>query len=254
MDIQAKKITYQSGLFCLLAYLANPAFALEDMFYVENWQTVISASGAPMLTSTPSSPQTIQLQSDITKTYDPTSNSEVFGRFEVFLGGQYELSPSTMLQLGLVSTFGQAAHLSGEILEDTNPDFTNYNYDYKVNNTTVGIKAKMLFEMRDGFFPYISGRASFASNRAYDFSITPKIFEEVPAPLFSSNTSKTFSYALGLGIERAYNANWRFGIGYEFSDWGNSSLGLAPGQTLNSGIALDNLYTNSIQFSVNYLC
>ena len=42
------------------------------------------------------------------------------------------------------------------------------------------------------------------------------------------------------------------GVGYEFSDWGKSQLGRAPGQTINSGLALSHFYTNAFQPNVTY--
>lgn len=254
MDIPAQNPRYQFALFFSLISLADSSFALEDLFYVENWRPLITLTAAPTLSSVAQTQQTIALQSDITKTYVSSDNNTIFGRFEVFLGGQYRLSSSTLLQLGLASTFGQAAKLSGDIWEDANSDFDNYKYHYKVNSITLGIKGRILLQTINGFLPYLSARASFASNRSYDFSITPKIDQEIAAPAFAANTSKTFSYALGVGFERAYNEHINFGLGYEFSDWGTSQLGLAPGQSLNHGLAINNFYTHSLQFIVTYIC
>ena len=101
--------------------------------------------------------------------------------------------------------------------------------------------------------PYVSGSLGVGFNRAHDFTITPKIFEEVPAPNFTDNRTTAFTYTLGIGVQKALTTNWQAGIGYEFANWGKSQLGRAPGQTLNSGLHLSHLYTNQLQFSLSYV-
>lgn len=90
-------------------------------------------------------------------------------------------------------------------------------------------------------------------NRAHDFTNTPLIFEALPNSNFTSNTKTAFSYTLGAGIQKILNYHWQVGIGYEFSDWGKSELGRAPGQSLNTGLSLKHLYTNGVLFNFTYV-
>lgn len=62
-----------------------------------------------------------------------------------------------------------------------------------------------------------------------------------------------FVYTLSAGIQKALNSRWQVGAGYEFADWGQSQLGRASGQTLNSGLSLKHLYTNGILFNLTYV-
>ena len=50
------------------------------------------------------------------------------------------------------------------------------------------------------------------------------------------------TYTLGTGVQKILNAHWQVGVGYEFSDWGQSSLGRASEQTLHSGLELNHVY------------
>jgi hypothetical protein len=43
------------------------------------------------------------------------------------------------------------------------------------------------------------------------------------------------------------------GAGYEFADWGKSGLNRAAGQTLNTGLALNHLYTNGVLVNLTYV-
>ena len=101
--------------------------------------------------------------------------------------------------------------------------------------------------------PYLSGKVGLGFNKAKSFSIEPKIVPEVPAPGFGSHTATAFSYAIGLGVQKELITNLHLGVGYEFADWGNSHLAAAPGQTINSGLQLNHLYTNGLQLSLNYI-
>lgn len=79
------------------------------------------------------------------------------------------------------------------------------------------------------------------------------IFEALPNPNFADHTKTAFTYTLGVGVQKAFNDHWQVGIGYEFADWGKSKLGRASGQTMNSGLALNHLYTNGILFNLTYV-
>ncbi|HHX3357169.1 TPA: outer membrane protein, partial [Legionella anisa] len=90
-------------------------------------------------------------------------------------------------------------------------------------------------------------------NRAHDFTNTPLIFEALPNPDFADHTKTAFTYTLGAGVQKALNDHWQIGAGYEFADWGKSELGRAFGQTMNSGLALNHLYTNGVLFNLTYV-
>ena len=117
----------------------------------------------------------------------------------------------------------------------------------------LALKGKLLADdMLTLVTPYLSGSIGVGFNRSHHFTISPKLFNEVPAPEFNSHTKTAFSYTLGTGIQKALNEYWQVGIGYEFADWGKSNLSAAYGQSINSGLQLNHLYTNQLQFSVSY--
>jgi len=200
--------------------------------------------------------QTFYLQPDIQKTYEANKKTDPLSSGELFLGLQCQINTRIQGQLGLAVTTTSHADLLGDIWEDADPDFNNFSYTYKVKHKSVAVKGKLLVDMDiRGIVlqPYISGSIGVGFNHAYGFTITPKLFEEVPAPGFSSNTETSFTYTVGIGLQKAINRHLQAGIGYEFADWGKSQLGQAPGQTLNSGLHLSHLYTNAVQFNLSYV-
>jgi opacity protein-like surface antigen len=99
----------------------------------------------------------------------------------------------------------------------------------------------------------VSASLGIGFNNAHDFQNTPLISQAVTMPNFASNTDTSFTYTLGVGLQKALNSHWQVGAGYEFADWGQSQLSSASGQTLNSGLSLNHLYTNGVLFNLTYL-
>lgn len=112
---------------------------------------------------------------------------------------------------------------------------------------------KLLAEMGFVILPWVSGSIGVAINRASSYTNTPTIFEVLPNPNFSSQTKTSFSYTIGTGVQKALNTHWQVDVSYEFADWGSSELGRASGQTQNSGLALNHLYTNGALFNLTYI-
>lgn len=216
------------------------------------WQKVMSLSLGPAWSSAGET-QTITLRPNIQKTYDASSSTSTLVSGELFLGLQKQLTDTFYSQLGLTFSASSNATFNGDIWEDADPSFNNYTYQYKVNHAHVGIKGLLLADVTYIGRPYISASIGIGQNNAHDFSITPKLYQEIPAPAFQSNTTRAFTYTLGIGVQRALDKHWQMGCGYQFAAWGDSQLGKASGQTLGNGLYLNNIYTNSIQLNLTYI-
>ena len=197
--------------------------------------------------------QTFYLTPSIEKTYVPSKSTHALADGELFFGWQRPLTNALHAQLGLAVATTSNADLSGHIWDDANPVYNNYNYAYQVQHTHIAVKGKLL---RDTSFhalsPYISGSLGLGFNQAHNFSNTPTLFQAVTTPNFAANTSTSFTYTLGIGVQRALKEHWQAGVGYEFADWGHSHLGRASGQTLNEGLSLNHLYTNGLLFNLTW--
>ncbi|KTC86862.1 outer membrane protein [Legionella brunensis] len=215
------------------------------------WPLVFTLSGGPAWI-TGQNDQTITVEPDVVKTYTADSDDETVGIAELFIGWNTASSSSIQGQLGLAVVGTSQATLNGSIWEDADPNFDNYYYSYKVRHFHVAAKAKLLGNLGYSFMPYLSGSLGYGYNRATNFSITPKIFQEVPAPAFTDANTSSFTYTAGAGIEWAFSSNWRVGIGYEFADWGKVEFGLAPGQIPGSSYGLNHLYSQQFQLSLSY--
>lgn len=221
---------------------------------VKDWGWMAAISAGPTW-ARGGDTQTFFLAPDIEKTYAAQKSTNALASGELFLGMQQSLSSQWLGALGLaVATTGNAK-MQGAIWDDADVEFNNYRYQYKVSNTRIALKGKLSLDNKNRFavMPWVSASAGVGFNRAHGFTNTPVIFEAVPNANFSNNTKTAFTYTLGAGVQKSINAHWQIGVGYEFADWGKSSLGRASGQTLNSGLELKHLYTNGVMFNLTYL-
>lgn len=254
--------------FLLALVCSVQAFAggfIEESDY-EVFPYVVTISGGPAWTRSAES-QTIYLDPDIYKAYIANTGTHSFallktpngttmlGTGELFLGYRGILNSIVEGQLGFAFAASSPITLKGDIWEDADPAFNNYYYSYRLRNSRVAVKGLLLYDI--GFydvFPFLGASAGLGFNSSTNFSIRPKIYQEVPAPYFTNHRSKSFNYTLSTGIQIALSSNWRGGIGYEFANWGASRLGLAPGQTVGiGGLKLGSVRSNELQLSISYL-
>lgn len=217
-----------------------------------NWAWVATLSAGPVWESAGRT-QTIFLTPAIEKTYVANQSTNVLFDGELFLGLQQTLSQTLQGQLGLAVAATSTANLSGVIWDDANPEFDNFVYSYKIQHTHVALKGKLLADAEFWLIPWVSGSLGVGFNNAYSFNDTPTIFEALHTSNFASNTQTSFTYTVGAGVQKVLNPHWQVGIGYEFADWGKSSLGRAEGQTLNNRLAFNHLYTNGLLLNLSYL-
>ena len=241
-------------LFILLGLLCSShAFATQIKWPFPNSHFVLGVSAGPTWI-TGNQSQTIYLEPDEKKTYTASSSNHIFPTGEIFLGLQQTCAshPSIMTQFGIEAAIAGNAQLNGDIWEDGDSNFDNFNYSYKVQHTHVALKARLIGYVGNSFEPYVSASAGLGFNRAYDFNATAKISQEVVPPPFHDNTTSTFVYSLGIGVQHPLNNHFQVAIGYEFADWGRTALSRADDQTSGQGLSLNHLYANEITLSLFY--
>lgn len=244
---------YIKGIILLITLLCSSVAISGTMGApLKGNQWVLSLSAGPAW-ARGGETQTFYLAPDIEKTYFARKTSNSLPEGEVFLGLQKDWLNTLQAQFGLAIATTGNANISGDIWDDADPQFNNYVYNYKIRHTHVAVKGKLLGNQSYMVTPWISGSIGIGFNYANNYINIPTIFEAVMNPNFSSYTKTAFTYTLGIGVQKVLNDKWQVGIGYEFTDWGKSQLGRAPGQTFNSGLKLDHLYTNGALLNVTYV-
>lgn len=197
--------------------------------------------------------QTFFSDAVIERSYVADPKNDVFPEAKIFVGKQHDFNPSLKSWLGLEFGMTGKASLSGSIWEDADPAFDNFTSNYLIQHFQLAASGKFLFSTDFyALLPYVSVSIGLGLNRAHDYTMTPKVDGAVAGDPFASNSKFTLSYSVGLGVQRAINENWLWGVGYEFSDWGKSQLNAAPGQTLGSGLSIDHFYNHAVLVNLTY--
>jgi opacity protein-like surface antigen len=239
---------FLAPLFCLAATNVT-AGTMGEAPSVHN--NVITLSGGPSWSLSGKS-QVIYLEPDVFNAYKANKKDSTLGSAELFFGMQRLLGQSFIGQLGIAFAGSSNAKLSGSVWYDADPAFDNFFYNYKINHTHVALKAKVLAGTQFFVQPYVSGSVGVGFNRANDFRMTPKIFEQLTPPSFNSHTETSFTYTAGAGLQKSFCEYWSLGVGYEFADWGKSKLSRSIAQSIGAGPKLNHLYTHQLQFSLSY--
>lgn len=198
--------------------------------------------------------QTLNLTPTIKKTYSADNQSNLLYNGELFAGIQRILTPNFQGQLGVAIAMSNSGELSGNIWDDALSEFDNYTYSYNVQHSHIALKGRLLTDTNCyALKPYVSASFGIGFNKAENFTNVPIIYEAVKTPDFTATTTTSFTYTLGLGVQRALNTNVYLGLGYEFASWGNSRLGAAAEQTIGEGLALDQLYTNALMLHLTFI-
>ena len=247
-----------SGLFAMLC-LNGLVFSKQhwpDLLPDPNLRPyVITISAGPAWTSAGEN-QNYLLQPNVRNAYIANRNTSSLGVGEFFLGWQSRLGHTYYGQVGIEVAGSSMAKLSGNIWAFADPEFNNFNYTYDVNQFRLSLKGKLITQepvTRLCVLPYITGGVGLGFNRAYNYNVTSKLYEEIPGPNFRDNTITNYAATMGIGLQKNLKKHWQAGVGYEFADWGESQLGRAPGQTLNAGIMLMHLYAHALLFNVTYV-
>lgn len=234
--------------------LGSTAFAgtMGSVIPSKDWTWVGSVSAGPVW-ARGGETQTFYLAPEIEKTYAARISTNALASGELFLGIQKLLGSQWLGQLGLAAATTGNAKLQGVIWDDADPEFNNHSYQYKIRNSRIAVKGKLLLDKGYWLMPWVSASLGVGFNRAHDFTNTPLIFEALPNPNFTNHTKTAFTYTLGAGVQKSISEHWQLGVGYEFADWGKSELGRASGQTLNEGLKLNHLYTNGVVLNLTYV-
>lgn len=236
----------------LATLLLGTLFTTLVLADAKAWHQVLTVSLGPAWTN-PGKTQTLYLQPELPETFAANTLPLTFGEGDIFLGVQHRLKFDILAQLGLDLAGTTGIPLSGDIWQDADPNFNNLFYAYRISHTHLAGKGKFIIDRYAPAQPYVSASLGVGFNRAYRYTNTPKLFETLPEPPFATQITTAFTYALGVGLQRAFHQHWFLGLGYEFMDWGKTTLGPAVSQQTNNGPNLNHVYTNQLQFSLSYI-
>lgn len=234
--IYAKVITLTGGL----AHTSPGRNQSRTISRIENIPIIgIDAVGQAIVTGL------IPITRTFTNRYQSNNENQVIGTGEAFFALQWELNPLIVNQLGLAIGGAGSAHVQGTI--DINSRPSGSSYSYNIYHSKLVARDKIIFKPTwHKLHTFLTGSMGSSFNLSRNYSTSPVIDSNFSAPSFENETNSfSFTYSVGLGIQKEINCNWNFSVGYEFADLGRSNLGSGNFGTNTQALLLGTLFTQS---------
>lgn len=192
----------------------------------------------------------VVFNSDAEKLYIGNNAILTTAQMGVFFAWEKTMNDGLFIQIGPVLEALSQLKIKGLIWDEADPRFVNNQYLYNINAYRVAAEGKMKKDIGLVLLPYINTSIGLGINKASDYKSIPLDCSVVNEQPFVTNTASSFSYSFGVGLEMISSKHLQFGLGYQFTDWGQSQLGAAVDQYINAGIYLPHIYTNAILLNI----
>lgn len=232
--------------------LETQAFALTSP-----WQPIAAIGGGVTNTINLGHASTFPIinpNQDEYYSYSPTHQGQTQPLFEAFLGAEHPIFEKWLLQAGFAYTQSGGFESKGNFVQGADaPSQNQYQYQFNVTTRQVMLQTKWMRLTHDRFYPYfliglgagINTASNYTTNVPYTLSYTR---------LYGDNTSATFAYRIGVGLDVDLVEYLRLGLAYRITDLGGASLGHA---TIAQNAALGTLsqstiYANEVLAQLTY--
>lgn len=156
--------------------------------------------------------------------------------------------------LGLRYNYLFPTNAGRQVIQYNLPQFTNYNYNWKLSSNVFLASGKLNIFQSGGFLPYVQAGAGFSANRSSIYheyatgSVTPRI-----SPAFTGNTKTEFAYSLGAGLDYLVRPRFILSAGYEYKNLGHFNSGRGLGDWAAESLSLGTYQTNGVTIGASYL-
>lgn len=220
-------------------------------------QPVLTITGGTAFSSRIGSNNTLPTVDSSTYVYSPSTDNDYANIVGFFIGGEYCNDPTYSTQLGLGYYQTSSFVVNGTVTQGVDPGSSNiFNYSYTLKSQELLIEGKILLNMGDAnnYHPYFEFGLGESYNRTGNFSVTYPTFLTF-TPIFADNSTASFAFNLGLGIDVDLSTHWRGGVGYRYANLGNSNLGAAQidGTTISGNLQQENVYVSEIVAQFTYV-
>jgi len=254
---KSKKIWTQAFL-ALLSIFVTPAYALlSNSSYTRTWHPVLALGAGAASTSNLGQSQSFPIQNPTTDEfyyYFANRPTQTSGLFDGFLGTEWRFRPKWALQMGL--DYNQASPFSAKGTFQQGADALSadtYSYHYAVLTRQILAEGKLLYTVKC-FHPYLFGGLGVAVNSAYNYYTNVPPFLTFTR-MYANNTTTSFSYAVGVGVDKDLTSHLRAGVGYRFAGLGRVKLGIPTIDTtrVSGTLSQSHLYANELLAQLTWI-
>lgn len=239
-----------AGVYTPSAALNNSSL-VSSRWQQKSWRPVLAIGGGTYITSHVGQSQTFPIQDpDIDEFYDYSTNhvSQTAGLFNAFIGTEWTVYPSWLLQAGFDYNQTSSLYTNGVLTQGADAHSENiYSYHYNVVTRQLLLAGKLLYTFKQYFHPFVFVGLGESFNQASNFSTNVPPFLTFTR-VYQANNTNSFSYAAGVGLDVDLTDNLRFGISYRYTDLGKVQLGSASidVDSVPGTLSQSNLYANQL--------
>lgn len=188
-----------------------------------------------------------------TFTYSPDINNVQTLISGISLNKTLPIMSLYTLQAGISYHYLASMNVNGNLEQGISPPYYQSTYAYTIKSSLYLLEGKIHRPFYTYFFPYFYLALGEASNKAYNYSTNVPDYLTV-TPTYSSKTTNSFAYSVGIGLDYFVLAKVSIGLGYRFINLGKAGLGTGTIRNTSVGAELtqSNLYLNTILAQINY--
>jgi opacity protein-like surface antigen len=243
-----------------LTLLLTASSYADGILATENslWHPVIGVGAGVAITTNLGQSQTFPILNPTTDEYyiySPTNQSQTAGLFEIFLGAEHRVLSNWLFQGGLAYSQSGNYKAQGNFIQGADLSSADqYTYQYRVAGRELLAQAKLMRSYHDKFYPYVLAGIGGSFNQASSYRTSAPPFLTFTRE-YANNTSGSFAYRVGLGVDMDLMQHIRLGLAYRFSGLGNVGLGAASidDMAVSGTLSQSNLYVNEVLFQLTYV-
>ncbi|HCU5989334.1 TPA: SPOR domain-containing protein [Legionella pneumophila] len=234
--------------------LSTHSVAKEMVDKKGSWYVAAKIGGQE---TTPDDQFTVNNDSGFASPFDKDIYTNSFDSSLVLgIGGGYRFTNMILpeISVGIYYSHFFNMDINGQVIQYSLPEFTNYNYQWKVKSDLVLASVKANIFRWKNLMPFVQGGVGASSNRASQYyenalpDVTPRI-----SPNFANHTATVFAYQLGAGLDWEIRPQWLLSLGYEYSDLGKVRSGYGTDSWNRETLSSKNLTSNAGTFGITYL-
>ena len=203
----------------------------------------------------------VQINNVVTNTYDTNTSTTTKPLYGVGVSHTFDevFNRPVNFALGLAGYYTGFNKIGGIEHPFSNVgSFDTLNYQFKADTYSLMVEPRLIYS-KYRWQPFVLGGIGGAWNRLYGYSETPTDPASSAAPVpqgFSDNTSTSFAYEVGIGLQRQffnsnrYNIKYLASLDYRYMNFGTGQLGSFPSQTSGERLQISPLELQAVVFTL----
>lgn len=172
----------------------------------------------------------------------------------LFLGVENNVSDNFLAQFGVGYYQNNAYQAEGTIYQFGDPNLGNLYYVYNIQSQRLLLESKLLGTVYNDYHPFINLGVGEAINSASQYTEIPITSADVAmSPVFSNKTIHSFTYLVGVGVDRDITNHIRLGGVYRYVNSGRAALSTTPTQESSDTLKNHPFYANELMLQLSYV-